>query len=171
MCTYLIQPLFHRSSTDFVLQGYHKDFHLSSIHLESDCILLCASTDRNRTIIYQLNSPSKGKIESHFITNRYKPFPGDRIQRAAVKPGSSPAFVLVNDSNQVFTLKLLGRGWKTSALQLHSSTSRASIAKAKDKMSVAVTRNGIIRLFWTHGNAGILVTQEQGQDRFKKHEC
>jgi hypothetical protein len=153
-------------------QRHHKDFHLSSIatHLEPDCILLCASTDSNHTIIYQLNSPTRGEIDPHTIDSRYKPFPGHRIQRAVVKPGLTATFVLVNDANQVFALKLLGRGWKTSALQLHSSTSRPLITRAEDKMSMAITSNGIIRLFWTHGNAGILVTQEQEQDRFRKHD-
>jgi hypothetical protein len=159
-------------STDFVPQRRHKDFHLSSVvtHLESDCILLCASTDSNHTIIYQLNSPTKGEIDPHTIDSRHKPFPGHRIQRAVVKPGLTATFVLVNDANQVFALNLRDRRWKTSALHLHSSTSRSLITRAEDKMSIAITSNGVVRLFWTHGNAGILVTQEQEQDRFRKHE-
>jgi hypothetical protein len=156
-----------------MLQRYHMDFHLSSIicHLESDNILLCASTDRNQTIIYQLNSPTIGEIDTRVINyKKYKPFPGDRIQHAVARPGLPATFIVVNDANQVFTLKWLGHGWQISALPLHSSTSRPRITKAEDKMSIAVMRNGNIRLFWTYRNAGILVTQEQRQDRFEKHE-
>jgi hypothetical protein len=172
MCMYPVSFVIDAPGSDSALQRYHKDFHLSSIvtHLESDCILLCASTDRNHTAIYQLNSAGKGKVDTHAISGSYKPFPGDRIQRAVAKPGSPATFILVNDANQVFTLQRFGRGWKTAALPLHHTTSRALITRAEDKMSIAITRDGIIRLFWTHGNAGILVTQEQEQDRFQMHE-
>ena len=87
--------------------------------------------------------------------------PIDRVQCAAVRLGSPATFVVVNDANQIFSLKRTGSGWESHALSLHSGTHRPAIMKREEKMSIAIMRNSMLRLSWIQDGQGRLVTQDQ----------
>lgn len=68
---------------------------------------------------------------------------------------------MVNDANQIISLKRTGSGWESHALSLHSGTHRPAITKKEEKMSIAIMKNGMLRLSWIQDGQGRLVTQDQ----------
>ena len=98
------------------------------------------------------------------MTHRdFHPFPGDQIQCATILPGTPPRIALVNDSNNVFIMRYYNSRWKPEQVKVKLDKGRKGVNRFDEKMSIAATDDGIIRMFWMQGEEGRLLSVDTGQ--------
>ena len=88
----------------------------------------------------------------------FRPFPGEQIQCAVVVPGEKSQIVMVNHSNEVFSLKFENSRWKPTRIKVRLEDGHGEIIRADEKMSIAAMGGGAVRLFWIHGQDGGMLT-------------
>ena len=91
------------------------------------------------------------------------PFPGDQIQCAVVVPGTPPRIALVNDSNNVFIIRYYGNRWRPESVKVKLDMGRKGVNRFDEKMSIAATDDGTIRMFWIQGEEGRLLSVDTRQ--------
>ena len=139
-----------------IFQKLSRDFRLSSIVYDSysSTICVCSSTSQGRTYLISRATT----FPTEMTHQELKPFPGDQIQCAALLPGKVPQIVLVNDSNEIFSMRRKDNGWKPAAIKIKLERARKDVGRFDEKMSIAATENGVIRTFWIQGGEGRLLS-------------
>lgn len=125
-------------------------------------VILCASADKAHLRITNLDFDCNA-ADDDTITNG-KGVLGDRIQVALQVPAPEARFVLVNDSNEVFTVQRPRRVWESQQLRLHSDIHRTAINDSREKMSAAATNEGVIKLLWLQNEQACIVKFERDKN-------
>ena len=92
-------------------------------------------------------------------STEFKPFPSDQIQCAIIIPGPSTRIALVNDNNKLFILRPNGSRWVCELVYCKlGETRRLEVGNIDEKLSMAATDNGTLRMFWMEGTEGRLLS-------------
>jgi hypothetical protein len=124
------------------------DLGLSSIlcYPNNHLVLLCASTNTSRTILY---SPDfeRNKINEVPVHNNSNQPMSDRIQSAAIMVDDA-VFILLNDDNRVFVVRRSAQSWQSTPVKYNNSLFRERLSKRDERTSIAARDSSSAVLLW-----------------------
>lgn len=129
------------------------DLSLSSVlcypssHPSSHLVLLCASTNTSKTILFSLDFERNtvDKLPVH------KQLMSDRIQSAAIMV-DDPVFILLDDDNRLFVIRRTEQTWQSTLVKHSNSLVRERLSRREERTSIAAKDSSTAVLLWIKDN-------------------
>lgn len=132
------------------------DWRLSSVlcypssHPSSHLVLLCASTNTSKTILFSLDFERDRFDELPVHGPSKQPMSG-RIQSAAIMV-DDPVFILLDDDNRPFVVRRTEQTWQSTLVKHSNSLVRERLSRREERTSIAAKDSSTAVLLWIKDN-------------------